>query len=75
MGHNDKSIEYLLETNQDSPDFVANSLKACVIAATSGNESFARTVKVVATNMIASNRIDEGVQLLCLIGKGMEACR
>eukprot|EP01135_Chromosphaera_perkinsii_P011336 Nk52_evm16s2377 gene=Nk52_evmTU16s2377 len=33
------------------------------------------TLTLVASNMIAFGRLEEGVQLLCLIGKGCEACR
>lgn len=33
------------------------------------------TIKLVATNLIAHGSIWEGVQLLCLIGKGLDACR
>lgn len=33
------------------------------------------TIKLVATNLIANGNISEGVQLLCLIGKGLDACR
>lgn len=32
-------------------------------------------VKLVATNLIANGRTWDGVQLLCLIGKGLDACR
>lgn len=32
-------------------------------------------MKLIATNMIANGNIDEGVQLLCLIGKSVDACR
>jgi len=46
-----------------------------VIAATMGQDALSKTVKVVATSMIASNRVDDGVQLLCLIGRGLDACR
>ena len=33
------------------------------------------TIKLVATNLIANGNVWEGVQLLCLIGKGLDACR
>jgi hypothetical protein len=33
------------------------------------------TIKLVATNLIANGSVWEGVQLLCLIGKGLDACR
>lgn len=32
-------------------------------------------MKLIATNLIAHGKVDEGVQLLCLIGKSLDACR
>jgi len=40
-----------------------------------GEDNFRNTVKLVATNLIANKRLDEGVGLLCLIGKAADACR
>jgi len=31
--------------------------------------------QLVATNFIAANKLDEGVQLLCAIGRSADACR
>ncbi len=33
------------------------------------------TIKLVATNLIANGKLSEGIQLLCLIDKGLDACR
>ena len=33
------------------------------------------TMKLVAMNLIASGKLMEGVELLCLIGNGLDACR
>lgn len=50
--------------------------KACLLASTSSSSSNAQsTVKLVATNLIASSRLFEGAQLLCMIDKAMDACR
>lgn len=33
------------------------------------------SIKLVAMNLIASGRLMEGVELLCTIGNGLDACR
>jgi len=32
-------------------------------------------MQIVATNLIANNQLEEGVELLCLMGRGLEGCR
>jgi len=79
LGHKDKAIELLLESQHDPKHFYADALKACVIAATLSdtalNTSFQNTIKLVATTLIAQDQIAAGTQLLTLIGKGADACR
>jgi hypothetical protein len=80
-----------------------DALKAAVIAASMGQDTFKNTVlflsisfsfcgadqlwcvetkktphkqvKMIATNLIANGAVDEGVQLLCIIGRALDACR
>jgi len=75
IGRTERAIELLLETAPDNPEFQLNYLKACVMSASISPEVFSHTVKLVATNLIANSLLDEGVQLLCLVGKGLDACR
>ncbi|EEC18794.1 hypothetical protein IscW_ISCW014326 [Ixodes scapularis] len=49
--------------------------RACLIASLKTETKAQSVVKLVATNLIASGRTWDGVQLLCLIGKGLDACR
>jgi hypothetical protein len=68
-------MEMLLETPSSNPQFFIDALKACIVAASINPASFGNTVKLVATNLIANGALDEGVQLLCLIGRSLDACR
>nr|CAD7396669.1 unnamed protein product [Timema poppensis] len=49
--------------------------RACLVATIQSTGAAQSTIKLVATNLIANGNIWEGVQLLCLIGKGLDACR
>lgn len=49
--------------------------RACLVATVQSTGASQSTIKLVATNLIANGSIWEGVQLLCLIGKGLDACR
>jgi len=76
LGNKEKASELLLETSPENADyFYTDALKACIIAASISQTSFHNTVKLVATNLIANGNLDEGVQLLCLVGKSLDACR
>lgn len=75
LGQKDKAMELLLETPPDNAMYYADVLKACVVAASLSPDTFRNTVKLVATSLIANGSVDEGVQLLSLIGKSLDACR
>lgn len=49
--------------------------RACLVATIQSTGAAQSTIKLVATNLIANGSVWEGVQLLCLIGKGLDACR
>ncbi|XP_050546910.1 WD repeat-containing protein 11-like isoform X2 [Daktulosphaira vitifoliae] len=74
LGEKTKALNLLLATNVNDPNYYTDALKACLIASVDSNSNQS-TIKLVATNLIADNRIDEGIQLLCMIGKGSQACR
>ncbi|XP_064464638.1 WD repeat-containing protein 11-like [Ornithodoros turicata] len=75
LGQPDRAVQLLLETETENEHFYTDSLRACLIASLKTESKAQSVVKLVATNLIASGRISEGVQLLCLIGKGLDACR
>lgn len=75
LGQSDRAVQLLLETDTCSDHFHSDSLRACLIASLKTETKAQSVVKLVATNLIASGRTWDGVQLLCLIGKGLDACR
>lgn len=76
LGEMDRAVQLLLETDFNNPNYYADAIKACLLAAIQKDTGSAQsTIKLVATNFIANGRIWEGVQLLCLTGKGADACR
>lgn len=76
LGQVDEAIRMLLETEPADPMYYQDNLRACLVASTSlvNTGTPHSTTKLVATNLIAEGRIWEGVQLLCLIGKVVDAC-
>ncbi|KAK7571105.1 hypothetical protein V9T40_014709 [Parthenolecanium corni] len=76
LGETDRAVQLLLETDFGNSNYHTDAIKACLLAAIQIDTGSAQsTIKLVATNFIANGRIWEGVQLLCLIGKGADACR
>uniref|UniRef100_A0A4W4H9W4 WD repeat-containing protein 11 n=1 Tax=Electrophorus electricus TaxID=8005 RepID=A0A4W4H9W4_ELEEL len=75
LGQTDRAVQLLLETSADNPSYYCDSLKACLVTTIPSSGPSQSTIKLVATNMIASGKLAEGVQLLCLIDKAADACR
>lgn len=75
MGNKEKVVEKLLETDVNSNQFMLSALKACVISASISTEAFQNSIKLLATNLIANGQLLQGVELLSLIGKGLDSCR
>ena len=88
LGYHEGAVRVLLNTDTNHECFYENSLMACLLAATTDSGASQSTVKLVATNLIASGRMNgvyaratythvcaEGALLLCLIGKCIDACR
>lgn len=74
----DRAIQLLLDTDPSEESYALNCIKACLISSMQKqpNETSKNTVtKLVATNLIANGKVDEGVQLLCTIDLCAEACR
>lgn len=68
-------MQLLLETSADNQHYYCDALKACLVTTVTSSGPSQSTIKLVATNMIASGKLAEGVQLLCLIDKAADACR
>ncbi|XP_005089399.1 WD repeat-containing protein 11 [Aplysia californica] len=75
LGQTDRAVQLLLETESEADTYYIDCLKACLVASVRSSGASQSTIKLVATNLIASGRLIEGVQLLCLINKGLDACR
>ncbi|ESO13031.1 hypothetical protein HELRODRAFT_63831 [Helobdella robusta] len=75
LGQTDRAVQLLLETEPDSPNYYSDSLKACLAASIRSSGASQSTIKLVATNLIANGQLSEGIQLLCMIDKGIDACR
>lgn len=75
LGETDRAVQLLLETELENPNYYTDAIKACLVATIQSTGAAQSTIKLVATNLIANGNIWEGVQLLCLIGKGLDACR
>lgn len=74
----DRAVQLLLDTDPSDETYALNSIKACLISSMQKQptEIAKNTVtKLVATNLIANGKVDEGVQLLCTIDLCTEACR
>ncbi|CAF3780097.1 unnamed protein product [Rotaria magnacalcarata] len=74
----DRAVQLLLDTDPADDTYAINCIKACLISSMQkqANETPKNTVtKLVATNLIANGKVDEGVQLLCTIDLCAEACR
>ncbi|XP_041368583.1 WD repeat-containing protein 11-like [Gigantopelta aegis] len=75
LGQTDRAVQLLLETEADNENYYIDSLRACLVASIRSSGASQSTIKLVATNLIANGKLSEGVQLLCLIDKGLDACR
>ena len=62
------------QQQQQSLDY-ESALKACLVAATVNPTTFVNTTKMVAIKLISEGSLQEGVQLLTIIGKGFEGCK
>lgn len=79
-GNFQQAVHTLLDSQPSSkPKYLTDCLKACLISAVSSSdaskESAEPVVKLVAASLIASGDVKEGVQLLLLMGKVVDACR
>lgn len=78
LRQSDRAVQLLLDTDPNDDAYALNCIKACLISTMQkqSNETSKNTVtKLVATNLIANGKVDEGVQLLCTIDLCAEACR
>ena len=58
-----------------SADLRYASIKAALLVSCQDNEKAKSLIKLIATNLIASDLIEDGVELLFLVGAGGDACK
>uniref|UniRef100_A0A1I7TRP9 WD repeat-containing protein 11 n=1 Tax=Caenorhabditis tropicalis TaxID=1561998 RepID=A0A1I7TRP9_9PELO len=58
-----------------SADLRYASIKAALLVSCQDNEKARSLIKLIATNLIASDLIEDGVELLFLVGAGGDACK
>ncbi|XP_041477434.1 WD repeat-containing protein 11-like [Lytechinus variegatus] len=75
LGQTDRAVQLLLETEPENESYLLDLMRACLCATAQESGSSQSTIKLVATSLIANGKLAEGVQLLCLINKGIDACR
>ncbi|VDP77442.1 unnamed protein product [Echinostoma caproni] len=90
QSEHERAVNLLLETRPDCPTYNWNMYKACLLAANASGrlrpsttpssakvaeDTYMSTVKLVATNLLSNGQLDEGIELLCLIGLYADACR
>ncbi|KAL3317191.1 WD repeat-containing protein 11 [Cichlidogyrus casuarinus] len=88
LGQYDRAVKILLETRPDQPEYVEMMQKACLVAAAtlnprytqdqssySSRNLFLSTLEGSAMELISNGHFDEGIEMLCLMGNQMEACK
>ena len=77
VGRKEEAVGILLNSSAPGAariDYVS-ALKACVVAAAVDRATFAATARMVAGQLIAQGSLQEGAQLLCLVGRAADACK
>eukprot|EP01133_Synstelium_polycarpum_P007218 gene7218-8382_t len=75
LGRGTRAINLLLDTTPDHPEFYPRAMKASVVAASISRDYYESTVRLIADNLVAVGKLDEGIQFLCMIDKSLDACK
>uniref|UniRef100_A0A5B7AX15 Putative WD repeat-containing protein 11-like isoform X2 n=1 Tax=Davidia involucrata TaxID=16924 RepID=A0A5B7AX15_DAVIN len=74
IGNLEAAVSLLLSTPPESSYFYANALRAVALSSAVSRSLLELTVKVVAANMVRTDRSLSGTHLLCAVGRYQEAC-
>ncbi|KAL6974166.1 hypothetical protein U1Q18_028349 [Sarracenia purpurea var. burkii] len=74
VGNLEAAVSLLLSTHPDSMHFYANALRAVALSSAVSRSLLELAVKVVAANMVRTDRSLSGMHLLCAVGRYQEAC-
>ncbi|KAE8687454.1 WD repeat-containing protein 11-like isoform X2 [Hibiscus syriacus] len=73
-GNLEGAVSLLLSTSPESPYFYSNALRAVALSSAVSRSLLELAVKVVAANMVRTDRSLSGTHLLCAVGRYQEAC-
>ncbi|KAJ0752006.1 putative transcription factor WD40-like family [Helianthus annuus] len=74
IGNLEAAVSLMLSTPPESPYFYPNALRAVALSSAVSRSLNELAVKVVAANMVESDRSLAGTHLLCAVGRYQEAC-
>ncbi|GMI88606.1 hypothetical protein like AT3G33530 [Hibiscus trionum] len=74
VGNLEAAVSLLLSTSPESPYFYPNALRAVALSSAVSRSLLELAVKVVAANMVRTDRSLSGIHLLCAVGRYQEAC-
>ncbi|XP_074269146.1 uncharacterized protein LOC141592404 isoform X1 [Silene latifolia] len=74
VGNLEAAVSLLLSTSPESRYFYANALRAVALASAVSKSLLELAVKVVAANMVRTDKSLSGTHLLCAVGRHQEAC-
>ncbi|XWS70717.1 hypothetical protein CRYUN_Cryun03dG0071500 [Craigia yunnanensis] len=74
VGNLEGAVSLLLSTSPESPHFYPNALRAVALSSAVSRSLLELAVKVVAANMVRTDRSLSGTHLLCAVGRYQEAC-
>ncbi|CAK9170951.1 unnamed protein product [Ilex paraguariensis] len=74
VGNLEAAVSLLLSTPPESSYFYANALRAVALSSAVSKSLLELAVKVVAANMVRTDRSLSGTHLLCAVGRYQEAC-
>ncbi|PWA58946.1 transducin family protein / WD-40 repeat family protein [Artemisia annua] len=74
IGNLEAAVSLMLSTPPESPYFYPNALRAVALSSAVSRSLNELAVKVVAANMVETDRSLSGTHLLCAVGRYQEAC-
>ncbi|KAL5729631.1 hypothetical protein ACHQM5_002555 [Ranunculus cassubicifolius] len=74
VGNLEAAVTLLLSTPPEGSYFYANALRAVALSSAVSRSLLELTVKVVAANMVRTDKSLSGTHLLCAVGRHQEAC-
>ncbi|OUZ99877.1 hypothetical protein BVC80_9067g66 [Macleaya cordata] len=74
VGNLEAAVSLLLSTPPESSYFYANALRAVALSSAVSRSLLELAVKVVAANMVRTDKSLSGTHLLCAVGRYQEAC-